>query len=401
MKKRILQILGGLLLLLIVLAWYNRQTIQRLYHTIHLFDEDVIVQNFQNMDKSYNVTRLEPSPQPFEFPKRLDHGLIEKFTYNGEEYSVSDYFDYTNTEGFLILHRDTIIFEEYYRGLKESTTHISWSVAKSFLSTLLGIAYADGLFDLDKPITDYLPQLKGTGYDGVQIKNILQMSSGVRFNEDYGDFNSDINRFGRTIALGSSLEEFCKSLNNERPPGTYHHYVSIDTQVLGMLLAKVTGVSLTEYLQTQIWNPIGMEYGGEWLTDDLGFELALGGLNVTMRDYAKLGQLYLHQGYFNGQQIVDSTWVKAATTPDAPHLMPGERENSFHLDGYGYQWWIPDNDPGAFFAAGIYSQFIYVQPQKNLVIVKLSADHRFKQDGVVSKHIHLAMFKEMASRFEP
>lgn len=401
MKRKILQGLGILLLLLLLAAWFKRTTIKRLYNTIHLFDEGVIVQNFQNMDKVFNVTRLSPSPKPFTFPKRIDHQLLESFDYNGKPYSVAEYFDYTNTEGLLILHRDTIVFEEYYRGLEPSTTHISWSVAKSFLSTMLGIAYADGLFELDKPVTDYLPQLKGTGYDGIKIKNILQMSSGVAFNEDYGDFNSDINRFGRTIALGSSLEDFCKSLKNERPQGTYHHYVSIDTQVLGMLLAKVTGQTLTDYLQNQLWNPMGMEYGGEWLADDTGFELALGGLNVTMRDYAKLGQLFLHQGYFNGKQIVDSTWIQAATTPDAPHLYPGERENSFHLHGYGYQWWVPDNDPGAFFAVGIYSQFIYVQPEKNLVIVKLSANHRFKEDGVESKHIHLAMFKEMAKHFTP
>ncbi|MFT7606623.1 MAG: CubicO group peptidase (beta-lactamase class C family), partial [Saprospiraceae bacterium] len=212
-------------------------------------------------------------------------------------------------------------------------------------------------------------------------------------------FNSDINRFGRAFAMGSPLEDFCKTLKQSRKPGSYCHYVSIDTQVLGMLLAKVTGKSLTENLQEKLWNPMGMEYPAEWITDNTGFELALGGLNITLRDYAKLGQLYLHNGRFNGKQLVSESWIKAATTPDANHLMPGEHDLSSHHFGYGYQWWIPQDDYGAFFAAGIYNQFIYIQPNKDLVIVKLSANHHFKKEGSVTKDIHMAMFKAMAEAF--
>lgn len=400
MKRMILKILGVLLLALIVLALFNLKKIKRLYNTIHLFDQEVIIQNFQQMDQVYSVNRIAVGSKPFRFPKALTYSLPEKFEFNNKEYNIQDYFENTITEGFLVLHKDTIIFEKYYNGLTESTTHISWSVAKSFIATLVGIAHEDGLFDLEKPITDYVPQLKETGYDGVRIKDILQMSSGVGFNEDYGDFNSDINRFGRTVATGSSLESFCKSLKNERPPGTYCHYVSIDTQVLGMLLAETTGMSLSKYLEAKIWIPMGMEYGAEWLADDSGFELALGGLNVTLRDYAKLGQLYLNKGEFNGRRIVSPEWIKAATTPDAPHLMPGEHELSSHAFGYGYQWWIPAEDPKAYFASGIYNQYIYVQPEKDLVMVKLSANYHFKTEGSVTKDIHVAMFQRMAQDFE-
>ncbi len=399
MKRSILKILGILLLVILVLALFKYKTIKRLYNTVHLFDEEVIINNFQNMDQIFNVSHLKAGPSPYRYPSRLDHQLLTSFTFDGKTYPVEDYFENTITEGFMVLHKDTIVFENYHNGLEESTSHISWSIAKSFVSTLLGIAHDEGLYDLEKPITDYVAQLKGSGYDGVRIKDILQMSSGVFFNEDYGDFNSDINRFGRTMALGSSLESFCKSLKKDKKPGTYCHYVSIDTQVLGMLLTEVTGKSLTQNLQEKIWNPMGMEYNGEWLCDNTGFELALGGLNVSMRDYAKLGQLYLHKGKFNGKQIVSEAWVKAATTPDAPHLMPGDNGLSSHHFGYGYQWWIPQNDDGAFFAVGIYNQFIYIQPKKDLVMVKLSANHHFKTEGSITKDIHMAMFKAMAEQF--
>lgn len=399
MKSKLLKILALLLFIIVCIVIFKWKTIKRLYNTIHLFDEAVIINNFQNMDQIYSVSRLQASEKPFKFPRKEAYQLPESFFFKNREYRIDDYFKNTNTEGFLVIHRDTLIFEEYYNGLTESTTHISWSVAKSFIATLLGIAYHDGLFDLEKAITDYVPQLKNTGYDGVKIKDILQMSSGVGFNEDYGDFNSDINRFGRTVATGSSLEAFCKSLKREREPGTYCHYVSIDTQVLGMLLSEVTGQSITDYLETKLWKPMGMEYPAEWLIDDTGFELALGGLNATLRDYGKLGQLYLHNGYFNGQQIVPASWVAAAVTPDAPHLMPGEHEFSSHPYGYGYQWWIPENDEDAFFASGIYNQYIYVKPRKNLVIVKLSANHHFKQEGSVTKDIHMALFKSLAADF--
>ena len=397
MLKKILLALFTVAFLLVA---YNYKKLRKLYHTIHLFDEDVIIHNFQNMDKVYSMREIPASSSPYSYPSNLNHTLIDTFYFGDSLFLVQDYFDHTNTEGLLIVQNDTIIFEAYYRGLKPSTTHISWSVAKSFISTLAGIAWDDGLFQLEDPVTQYLPQFVGTGYDGVNIKDILQMSSGVGFNEDYGDYNSDINRFGRAFALGSPFEEFARSLQRVKEPGSYCHYVSMDTQVIGILLAKITGKTLTEYLIEKLWEPLGMEYGAQWLIDNTGFELALGGLNVTLRDYAKLGQLFLHKGNFLGNQIVSEEWVKMATTPDAPHLMAGNHSMSSHNLGYGFQWWIPEHPEGDFFAAGIYNQYIYVQPKKNLVIVKLSANHHFKKQGSLTKDIHLAMFKAMAKEFE-
>jgi CubicO group peptidase (beta-lactamase class C family) len=398
LKKGLKIIIGFLFISGLFIVW-KYKTIKKLVHTVQLFDKEVIVHNFQHMDDTYTVSRLSPSDKPFRYPSKLDYSLIDAFEFHDSVFMVDDFFDYTNTEGLLVIHNDTIVFEQYYRGLTEQTTHISWSMAKSVVSTLAGIARDEGLFSIEDEITKYLPQFAGTGYDGVRIKDILQMSSGVGFNEDYGDFNSDINRFGRAFALGSSFEEFALSMKREREPGTYCHYVSIDTQVIGMLIAKVTGRTLTSYLEEKLWEPLGMESRAEWIIDNEGMELALGGLNMTLRDYAKLGQLYLHNGNFNGTQIVSEKWVHDATTPDAPHLMPGNHGQSSHNLGYGYQWWVPEQDEGDFFAAGIYNQYVYVHPRKNLVIAKLSANHHFKKEGAITKDYHIAMFKRMARDF--
>lgn len=399
MLKLIGKILLGVLAILLILGLANMSKIKRVYKAIHLFDEDVIVNNFQHIEDVFDVTNILPSSSPVKLPYNISYTLPKSFVHEDSTYVMSDFFNYTKHEGLLIIHNDTIVFEQYDRGLTEDKTHISWSMAKSVVATLVGIAHDDGLFTLDEPVTKYLPQLKGSGYDGVKIKDILQMSSGVKFNEDYGDYNSDINRFGRSFAQGSSLEEFAKSLKREREPGAYCHYVSIDTQVLGMLLKQVTGRPLSEYYAERLRDPLGMEYDAQWIIDNTGMEMALGGLNMTLRDYSKLGLLYLHEGMFNGKQIVSKSWIHSAVTPDAPHLMPGDHGLSSHNYGYGYQWWIPEVDDGDFFAAGIYNQYIYVQPNRNLVITKLTANHHFKTEGAKTKDTHLSLFKRIAQDF--
>jgi len=173
------------------------------------------------------------------------------------------------------------------------------------------------------------------------------------------------------MAIGGSLDEFVATLKRDREPGTWNHYNSTDTQALGMLLSRATGVSVTDYLTEKVWQPLGMESDGYWLVDDHNVEMAFGGLNATARDYAKLGELHRLKGQWQGVQIVSSSWVRDATRPDAPHLQPGINQD-FPL-GYGYQWWIPETSEGEFAAIGVYNQFIYVNPTRNLVIVKLSA----------------------------
>lgn len=401
MKRLAFKILLMLVLVVVATVIYKWSTIQRLAHTISLFNEDVIVQNFQNMDSSYPTTKLAASQKPNPLQASdYKYQPIAGFKFRDTVYSFQDYLTNTRTEGLLILQNGSIIHEQYYNDLEPDETHISWSMSKSFIAAMMGIAYDRKLYNLDDPITKYLPQFKNTGYDGVKIEDLLQMSSGVGFNEDYGDFNSDINKFGRAFAMGSSLESFALELKREREPGTYNHYVSIDTQVLGILLVKLTGKSITDLTKEWIREPMGFEHQGQWITDNTGLELALGGLNASLRDYAKMGLLYLNKGKYNGKQIISEEWVKKSLETTKAHLRPDQTELSSNHHGYGYQWWVPQKDEGDFFMAGIYNQYVYVQPRHNLVIVKLSANHHFKKEGKITKDIHLAMFKEMAAAFD-
>jgi CubicO group peptidase (beta-lactamase class C family) len=394
------RIVLAVLLVLIAFVLLYQQNIQRLYTAITLYDEDKIVHNFLSMPESFNATRIPPSTEPFVFPQQLT-SLPETFTLEDSSLNLKDFLVDSGTTGLLVIKDGVIRFEQYYLGNEAGKQHISFSVAKSFISALLGIAINDGLIkSIEQPITDYVPELVGSGYDGVRIKDILQMSSGVKFNEDYGDFYSDINRFSRATAFGTSLDEFSASLVREREPGTYNHYVSIDTQVLGMLLTRVTHKTLSEYLQEKIWQPLGMEYQAFWLKDDVGMELALGGLNVSLRDYAKLGWLYLNKGKWGETQIVPAQWVIDSTTPDAPHLMPGKNNPASSSSfGYGYQWWIPLGADDEFAAQGIYHQFIYVDPDQHTVIVKTSANHRYNDKSLHWSDKHMAMFRAISQHF--
>ena len=332
-------------------------------------------QNFNRVYEFFPTSELIPSNTPLIFEHGPSIELPSHFIFQDNLINVNEYLSRTDVTALLILKDGKIRYENYWLTGGKSVKWLSASVAKSFISALIGIAIDQGYINsVDDAVTVYVPQLKDSAYDGVRIKDILQMSSGAAWNEDYSDPNSDINRSVRIFALGGSLDEFTASLKNEKKPGTFNRYNSTDTQVLGMLLREATGISVTQYMQKMLWDPIGAEDNAYWLLDSENMEVAYGGFNATARDYAKLGELYRLEGNINGTQIVPSNWIQASITPDAAHLMPGENTLSDYPLGYGYQWWIPD-DSGDFMAIGVYNQFIYVSPQNNVVAVQLSANN--------------------------
>jgi len=361
---------------------------------MHLFDEDRIVTNFRSFDSIWPVSVLDASPKKHIYPKDSVISLPEEFIFDDQVYNSIKFLKDSWTTGFLVIQNDSIVFEEYYLGNNEETQNISWSMAKSFISALFGIAVDEGYIkDINHNVEDYVPELKGTAYEGVRLKDVLQMSTGVKFNEDYGDFYSDINRWGRGFALGNSQNAFVATLEREIEPGIENHYVSINTHVLGMIITSAVGKSVTDYMQEKLYTPLGMEYNGYWLLDGKNMEMVLGGLNLTLRDYAKIGTLYLKNGSLNGKQIVPREWVRSSLLPDAPHLQPGD------LFGYGYQWWIPKSDVGEFMAIGIYNQNIYINPSTNTVIVKLSANPKFNDASYVPSddYAALELYRSIAS----
>jgi CubicO group peptidase (beta-lactamase class C family) len=400
LKSTLSKSLASLALIIVVTIGIFSTEIRQLYNTVTLFDEDVIVHNFSNMVEVApfkTITRTGPVNEFGSAPQALP----ASFKFAGKDMAMDDFLTLTSATSLVVVKDNNITFEDYYQGTGEFDQRISWSMAKSFLSALFGIAVDEGLIkDLNVPVTDYVPSLVGSGYDGVSIKNVLQMSSGVYFNEDYGDFNSDINRFGRVMALGGSFDEFAASLTSDRKQGTYMHYVSLDTHVIGMVLRAATGRSIEDYFNEKLWSKLGTERDAIYITDSIGQPMVLGGLNLISRDYARMGKLYRDKGLLNGQQIVPAQWIEDSITPDAPHLMPGKRDTSDSKMGYGYQWWVPENPKQEFMAFGIYGQHIYVNREFNVVIVKNSADRQFMDNDYQHTDIAIAAYREIAKNLQ-
>lgn len=384
MKKYVLRAFVVLVLAAIVLGFMFKDRIQRVRMAASLFSGAEQYQYFGRIPDFFPHATMPPADTPLQFIEGEKITLPKTFAYKGKLVDTETFLTETDTSALLVLHNGEVQFERYMLTGGRDVAWLSMSVAKSFISALVGIAVSEEhIQSIEDPITKYVPELTGSAYDGVRIKDILQMSSGARWNEDYSDSQSDINRFGRIFATGGSLDDFAATLQRDKEPGTVNHYNSIDTQVLGMLLVSTTGRSIADYMTEKLWRPMGTESPAHWLIDSNGMEMAFGGLNATARDYAKLGELYRLGGQLNGKQIVPAQWVTASVTPDAPHLQPKTDipESEFGL-GYGYQWWIPASKEGEFSAIGVYNQFIYVNPTQNIVIVKLSAnsDYGTSQD---------------------
>jgi len=388
-----------LLVILIIAAIIYVPTIKKAILFKQAMSLDNLEYTFINMDENISSKPIKKAEKSFLFPRKQNIVLPSSFNVKELEFTTQKYIDSSYTQGLLFIQNDTIQYENYWRGQQENTKHISWSMAKSYVSALFGIAMEEGYIkNIEQTVGEYLPELKGSGYDNVKIKDVLQMSSGVKFNEDYSDPKSDINSYWEKFVFGGSQDEFAATLENERPPGTYNTYVSIDTHVLGMILVKATGKSLTDYLQEKIWQPIGAEFNAYWLTDEKGMEMALGGLNASLRDYAKIGRLYLNKGNWNGSQIVPKNWVEQSTNSTEEHLIP-QSENSAHQGiGYGYQWWIPEGTEGEFMAVGVFNQFIYINPSTNTIIVKNSANKNYYDydNPYRSIFVHLELFRKLA-----
>jgi len=361
-------------LFMFAVAYSNNVNEERLRFVGSLFTGEEQYQNLNRVYEIFPTSKLSHSSKPLVFKKGAPLELPSNFIFEDKVVKVDEYLSRTDTSALLILKDGKISYENYWLTGGKNVQWISMSVAKSFISALIGIAIDQGhIKSLEDKVTDYVPQLKNSAYDNVRIKDILQMSSGASWNEDYSDPNSDINRSSKIFAIGGSLDEFSASLKKELKPGSYNRYNSTDTQVLGMLLREATRTSVTKYMQEMLWHPMGAQDSGYWILDSKNMEMAYAGFNATARDYAKLGELYRLGGKINGKQIIPSDWIKASVKPDAPHLMPGDNPLSDFPLGYGYQWWVPDLS-GDFSAIGVYNQFIYVSPKSNMVIVKLSAN---------------------------
>ena len=338
-----------------------------------LFADGKRFENFRNMDRFGPSRAIPPAENSSVLPeKKRDIGFSAD--YLGRSTSLEQFLAQSGSAAFLAIVDGTIVGERYFHGNHPAAQHAGFSMTKSFVSALVGAAIAEGYIGgVDDMVRQYIPELTSDTFTGVTIKHALQMSSGIQFNEDYSDPQSDINKMSYMVQHMPYVE-YMNTLDRAHEPGIFNLYASINTQLLGTVVSRATGRSLSDYLQEKLWQPMGMEYGAQWMLDAWGQELPMGGLSVSLRDYGRLGLLYLNNGQWQGRQVLPASWVRGSVVPDAPHLEPGDNPKSSHHFGYQYQWWIPQQPDGDFMALGIWGQFIYVDPKRNVVLVKLSAD---------------------------
>ena len=319
--------------------------------------------NFANITdhKIFPSRPLQNDSVKFHFKTAAVPFAPKKATMGGKDITFEDYLTQTGTVAFLIIKNDTIQYENYFNDYSRESIVASFSMAKSVTSILVGCAIDDGfILSVDEPVVKYVPELKENGFtEKLTIKHVLQMMSGIRFEESYS------NPFGdaATYYYGTNLRKAISKMKPLYEPGTKFAYSSGDTQLLGLILERsLKGKTITSYLEQKLWKPLGMEYDASWSLDRKkdGLEKTYCCINARALDFAKIGRLYLKKGNWNGTQIVSKKWVDESTTADK-----GPNDVNY----YKYQWWLSED--GAFAAEGILGQYIYVNPAKKVIIVRL------------------------------
>lgn len=365
---------------------------------------------FKSMDAMYPIRTVPHDGVPSSLPRR-DRPLDFTYQFKGNTYTPAQFLDRTYTNALLVMKDGSIVSETYRNLSNPATRFIGWSMTKSMTSLLVGVAVAEKrIKSIDDDITVYLPELKSTGYDGVTIRQILEMRTGTDYTESYDLTNP---AFGAGTPRASMFDNvrrtFDRSFDTKRvsPPGTVFVYATLHTQVLGALLERVSnGSTIAAYTAQRLWEPLGAESDGYYIMDGapgVGQEQSGAGFNATLRDYARLGLMMLNDGRVDGRQVVPAEWVRESTRsshPDAPAWQPKVKtdliEGEWNQLGYAYQWWtVPGTK--AYLAIGLQGQFIFVDPSTRTVVVKLSY---FPPGDHLPWHEALQFFKA-ASAWKP
>lgn len=338
----------------------------------HMLDADVNALTFRDMDQIFDTRRVEAGTQTWKLPR--SYATMDfSYAFGGKSYSAEQGLERTYTNALLIIKHGTIVTEIYRNKTDEHTHFVSFSMAKSITSLLIGLAVADHhIHSIDDQIIRYVPELKGTGYDGVTIRQALEMRSGVDYDERY-DFSHPslaAAMFEESLVENRiRFEDFAKIVGRAYPPGSHFNYSTLEAEVLGWVLRRATGQSLSQYMTERLWKPAGMESYGFWIMDGpppVGLEFNGAGFNAVLRDYGRIGLMMLRGGKAAARQVIPQDWVRESTTGrDSAPVAPGGPL------GYGYQWWtLVGTD--AYTAIGLQGQYIFVDPDTDTVVVKLS-----------------------------
>jgi CubicO group peptidase (beta-lactamase class C family) len=360
-----------------------------------MLDPDVNSLTFHNMDQLF-TTRTVGRAGPVWGLARADRALDFTYQFKGQTHAALDVLERTYTNALLVMKDGRIVYETYRNNTGPSTRFIGFSMTKSMTSVLIGCAIEEKrIRSIDDPITRYLPELAGGGYDGVTIRQILQMRSGVDYEERYDFANPGVAARNHEQSLIRNVVRFAdaaRTIKRKHPPGAVWEYKTLDTAVLGWLLERVSGSSVAAYTASRLWEPLGAEADGYYIMDGTpgaGREFSGAGFNATLRDFARFGQMVLDGGIADGRRIVSREWLAESTRPTGG---PGP--------GYGYQWWMGER-PGSFQAIGLQGQYVYVDPSSRTVIVKLSHFPPGNDPGTDMAHLESAAFFAAASSWTP
>ncbi|MBX5020976.1 serine hydrolase domain-containing protein, partial [Rhizobium lentis] len=309
---------------------------------------------------------------------------IEVIPFEVEEqaYTIGSFLETSYANGFLVLHGGKIVAERYLNGMTPYTQHLSQSVAKSVVGTLAGILIGRGMVDPTASLTHYLPELAATAYNGATVQHVLDMTSGVAFDETYTALDShmaqlDVASGWKTLVnpnWHTNVWDLMLSLKDlECPHGTSFRYRSIETDVLSFVLQRAAATPLAELVSRELWAPMGAEEDAYFTVDAAGYALGDGGFNATLRDYARLALLHLRGGEIDGRRIVPTEWIAGTRFDADPRLFGGIYQEVLPAGAYHNQFWIEDTARGVYMARGVFGQLIYIDPGADFAAIVLSS----------------------------
>ena len=336
---------------------------------------------FQHVREMTPTAQIWRGPGPvLPLPERhLDIDGIA-FETGGRRLTVGEYLDGSFTDGFLVLSRGDVIAEHYMNGLKPHGQHLGMSVSKSITATVFGILAHRELIYPQAPVTRYLPELGSTAYRDARVQHVLDMTSGVRFDESYTTYGSHMRKLGQACGWYDAVDPewphtvwqlILQLTEQERPHGEIFQYRSIETDVLAFIMQRASGRSLAELISDELWAPMGAEQDAYITVDRGGYALADGGFNATLRDYARFALLHLRGGKAHGRQIVPVKWIEE-TRRGNHELFQGDYRIALPKGAYHNQFWIEDPERRAYMCRGIFGQYIYIDPAADFAAVKLS-----------------------------
>ena len=333
----------------------------------------------KNVDKLFDTNPIAKGSNSVSLVKEpVDLSALKIEQFDGKTYGFEEHLDSNRTDGFLVLHKGRVAYEKYFDNMRPSSSHNWFSMSKSLTGITTDILAAEGKIDMKKQVLDYLPELKGSAWEGATVEMVSDMLVGIQFSEVYNDPKSDAYKFAKVSQFVDvpgpplpfkNMYEYFQTIKKGRDHDELFHYVSLNTELLGLIIEKVTGKKPSEMMSEKVWSKIGAEHDAFVIKNSAGDELVSAAINTTLRDAGRFGQMMLDDGFYNGQQIVPKevvAHIKAGGSIEK--FADSKRGKQFKNSSYTHQWWHTDNS--AFFAKGLFGQWIYIDSDNDLVIVK-------------------------------